>query len=102
VTMQLPIDPSHINHDNLPQVVGAMAIMVHENYVTTKKIESKFVEYDRCFSLLKFSLCSALPWVRRHKFGLTSAFLGVSLWFSALDWLNRWLQWSILPPGTGP
>lgn len=118
--VDLPIDPSQINHDNLPVVVGAMAVMVHDNYEATKDLDKKFTtttgelgkqitciqdkldKYERCYSAIKFSFCSVLPWVRKHKFVVTGSVLVVSFWFSALDWITRWLQWTFLPPGTGP
>lgn len=114
--MDLPIDPSNINHDNLPTVVGAMAVMIQDNCETSKALDKKIDQidgkvtgvqekidkYESCYSALRVSFCTVVPWIKKHKLAISIVISGVTLWWSVVDWVNRYLQWTFFPPGTGP
>ncbi len=63
-----------------------------------KCIGKKVDEHERTMIFLKFSSCEVIPWIKRNKNKIGFAVLIVSGYLSLLDWINRWLQWSFLPP----
>jgi len=48
--------------------------------------------------LIRISSCEILPWIKRNKNKLVITLAIISTYLSLLDWINRWLQWSFLPP----
>lgn len=92
-----PIDPSNINHDNIPIVLGVI-LTQQENM--DKKLDDMMVkleEHDECLEIFKFSKCKVIPWVSSNRWVITAIFALLSIWISGLDWLNRALQWSYFP-----
>lgn len=55
--------------------------------------------HRQVIELIRFSSCEIVPWIRRNKNKLVIAMVIISAYLSLLDWINRWLQWSFLPPG---
>lgn len=55
-------------------------------------------EHEECLQIFRFSRCKLIPWIGRNRWAMIALFAIVSAWISSLDWLNRWLQWTLFPP----
>ena len=98
----IQIDPSKITEENIPVVLGVIITKLDDQGEDIRKIKDEMIEYNRYATVVRFSFCSFLPWIKRNKITITHGLALVTSYISILDWLNRWLQWSFLPPGTGP
>jgi hypothetical protein len=96
------IDPASITQETIPAVLGAILIEIRDVKAEQIAIKKVLDEHTECLAIFKFSTCVVMPWIGRNRWVLVSIVGGVSIYLSSLDWLNRWLQWSFLPPRTGP
>jgi hypothetical protein len=97
-----PIDPASLTHESVPYILGVLASQMEQNTKDHNEIKEILKDHDECLQIFKFSRCKLIPWVGRNRWVVTLLFLGLSVWISSLDWLNRWLQWVFFPPRMGP
>lgn len=92
------VDPSNINEDNIPQILAAILVVLEKNREEHAEIKEMLKCHEEYLQVLKFSKCTFFPWLSRNGWTLTLLLAFFSLWISSLDWINRWLQWSLFPP----
>jgi hypothetical protein len=118
------MDPTQINNGNVPIVLGSLVTTVQSMHSENRKDlrdlkednqrqfnEVKEIladhgrileEHEKCLEMFRFSQCKVLPWINNNKWLLVILFSLITFYFSTMDWLNRWLQWTFAPPRIGP
>lgn len=82
------IDPSSINHDNLPQVMACVVTKQDTMDEKLDRIERCLVDLEDTLAPFKFSRCTVWPMLKNNKF---IAFIITSA-FTAYVWFIGWIS----------
>jgi len=87
-----------VTEKNVPLILIQLVEELKQMRNEQNRMAAILEEHSKCLEVFKFSRCTLIPWLQRNKSVILTLLLIGSMWISALDWINRWLQCAFFPP----